>query len=136
MKGKKAQIAPEAVLVAGVMLFFLLSVYIASGHLKQQNAILGQSLQASAAASQVAIAINKVAAAGNGSKIVFFNSAAKGVSNITIYGGRAVKAACKAGCYVSVPLSTNNTILSGSTIPLNSNIYVNNTEGTIYIGEL
>src|SRR3989344_2671829 len=132
-QGTFGQVAPEALLIAGVMMFLLLAMYAVSEHLRQQGDAQRQSLQASSAANALAQQINSVAAGGNGTSVQFFNSAGGDVVNMSIYNLRSLRAYYKEGGYVSVALVTNNTNMSSPTIPLNVNLWLNNTNGTVYI---
>ena len=130
---KKAQIAPEAVVIAGVMMFLLLSMYAVSVNLRAQWDEQKQSLEASAAASSLAQAINRVAAGENGTTMHYFNSAGPDVANMSIYQLRSLRAYYKAGGFASVALATNMTNTSAQTIPLNSYLWLNYTNGTVHI---
>ena len=125
------QIAPEAVVIAGVMLFLLLAMYTVSVNLQQQWDRQRQSLQAEAAASDLAQAINTVAAEGDGTSLLYFNSAGPEVTNVSVYQFRSLRAYYKAGGFVSVALVTNQT--NSSFIPLNADVWLNNTNGTVCV---
>ena len=133
MSGNRAQIAPEAVLIAGVMLFLLLAMFIVSAHLGQQWNVEKQRLEASAAANSLARTINTVAAGGNGASVYFLNSVGPDVANMTIYQSRSLRAYYNEGGFESVALVTNDTNMSAATIPLNVNLWLNNTGGKVYI---
>lgn len=127
------QIAPEAVLIAGVMMFLLLAMFTVSEHLRQQWDAERQSLQATAAATSLAQAINSVAASGNGTTLLYFNSAGSDVANMSIYQLRSLRAYYREGGFVSVALATNETNMTSPTIPLNVDLWLNNTGGTVYV---
>lgn len=130
---KRAQVAPEAVLIAGVMMFLLLAMFAVSEHMRQQWDAERQSLQASSAANALAQQINLVAAGGNGTSVQYFNSAGGDITNMSIYNLRSLRAYYREGGFVSVALVTNNTNMSSPTIPLNVELWLNNTNGTVYI---
>ncbi|VVC00625.1 Uncharacterised protein [uncultured archaeon] len=131
---QRGQISAETAIVAAVMLFLLLMIVIVNDFAFQEWTALRQSLSASATANRMAAAINRVAAGGNGTSYSFFNSAPIEITNMTIYAHRALRVDYEYGGYVAVPLSTNNTNVSGNgTIPLNAVVMVNNTDGTIYV---
>ena len=132
-RGEKGQIAPEAVLIAGVMLFLLLATYAISVHLSRQWDGERQRLQASVAANNLARAINLVAAGGHGTSLYYFKSAGPDVANMGIYHLRSLRANYTAGGFASVPLVTNETNTGGSSIPLNAYLWLNNTNGRVYI---
>ena len=91
------------------MLMFLLISMLINNSLETQSRETRQQLQASAAANQLALAINRVAAAGDGTQISFFNTAGPDVVSMDIFVGRSLQAGYSAGGYVTVPLSTNKT---------------------------
>ncbi len=130
---ERGQVAPEAVLIAGVMMFLLLAMYAVSVNLGQQWAGQKQSLEATAAANSLAQAINRVAAGENGTMLHYFNSAGPDVANMSIYHLRSLRAYYKAGGFASVALATNGTDAGGSAIPLNAYLWLNYTNGTVYI---
>jgi len=133
MARKRAQIAPEAVLIAGVMLFLLLAMYIVSAHMSAQWDVEKQRLEASSAANSLARTINAVAAGSNGTSIYFYNSVGPDVANMTIYQLRSLRAYYKEGGYESVALVTNETRMGAATIPINAYLWLNNTNGTVYV---
>ncbi len=128
----RGQVSTEVVLICAVMLFFLLAIYLSNEHMRQQTLELGRRLQASAAANQLALAVDKAASGGDGARVPLFNSVGTDVKNVTIYDGRAVRAYYRGGGYVSVPLSTNQTS-SLEVVPINEEIVVRNSNGTIVI---
>lgn len=133
MLKKLGQVAPEAVMIAGVMVFLLLAMYVVSVHLTEQWGVEKQRMQATAAANSLAQAVNSVAAAGNGSSMPYFNAAGPDVANMTIYQLRSLRAYYREGGFVSVGLVTNRTSISSSGIPLNVDLWLNNTNGIVYI---
>jgi len=138
MSGKRAQIAPEAVLIAAVMLFLLLAMYIVSAHMSQQWDVEKQRMEASSAANALALEINSVAAGGNGTTAYYFNSAGPDVASMTIYQGRSLRAGYKEGGFESVALVTNRTkvgtnLLLNNAIPLNAYLWLNNSDDTVNI---
>ncbi|MCX6772553.1 MAG: hypothetical protein NTV88_02165 [Candidatus Micrarchaeota archaeon] len=133
MSGKRAQIAPEAVLIAAVMMFLLLAMFIVSVHLSSQWDVEKQRLQASSAGNSLARAINSIAAGGNGASVYYFNSVGPDVANMSIYQGRSLRVYYKEGGYETVALVTSNTGSDAATIPLNSELWITDTEGFVYI---
>ncbi len=108
----RAQIVPESVAVVILMMAFLLAMYMVNQNLEAQSASLKQQMQAGNAANQMASAINRVAAEGDGSQMSFFNSVGPAVSAMDIFSGRSLRAYTASCSYVSVPLATNKTSIS------------------------
>jgi hypothetical protein len=145
--GRKAQIAPETVLIMGIMMFFLLSMFLVNIHIEDSWNGLRGSLEASSAASRMAQQINQVAQGGDGASYTTFNSAPLSVSNMTIFAGRALRANYEYGGYVSIPLATDSVIIldqlllpdpgqsysEANNISLNKDLLLNNVNGTVYI---
>jgi len=129
---EKGQLSVEIVIIAGVMMMVLFAVVFVNDHLRSAWELQKQKLQASAAVSQVAIAINRAAAGGNTTRIVFDNVVGSSITNMSLYGGRSLRAYYVLGGFYSVPLVTNQTSAIGG-IPLNREITVENIGGTISI---
>ncbi|MCX8197109.1 MAG: hypothetical protein N3G80_02210 [Candidatus Micrarchaeota archaeon] len=129
----KAQLSVELVIIAGVMLFFLFIIYVANQFLQSSWENQKQFLEAGSLANRFALAINRAAAGGNSTKIIFSIEASQSIKNITI-SGRYVKIYYSASDFYPMPLVTNNTKMIGALLP-NSNVIVENREGTIYIYE-
>jgi uncharacterized protein (UPF0333 family) len=132
MDEKRGQLSVEMVIIAGVMMLMLFTIYFANQHLRAAWETQKQRLQAGAAANQLAIAINRAAAGGNSTKVFFTNRVGQDVVNVTIYGGRSVRAYFAQGGFYSVSLVTNNTNVSGP-VPLNRGIIVANSNDTIRV---
>jgi len=132
MAREKGHLSVEIVVIAGVMMMVLFTIFYVNQHLQAAWAVQKQKLEASAAANQIAIAINRAAAGGNTTRIAFNNHVGADVVNITVYGGRSVRAYYSEGGFYSVPLVTNQTNISGA-IPLNTEIMVENKNGLVSI---
>lgn len=130
--GKKAQLSVEMVIIAAVMVSMLLVIYMVNANLNADWEAQKQLLSASAAANQLAFAINRAFAGGNGTQIFFLNSVGQGVLNVTLYSGRSVRAYTLAG-YASSPVVTNMTQVNIS-IPINRPVRVYNDGEKIIIG--
>jgi len=133
MAKSRAQLIPESVVVIALLMFVLMMVLIANKQFEFQSAQLQQQLQASTAATQMASAINKVAAAGDGAQVSFYNSVGPSVTSMQFFGGRSLQASYAAGGYVSVPLVTNKTSNISGAISINRQVIVKNSNGTVYI---
>ncbi len=132
MKGARGQLSVEMVIIAGVMMFMLLAIYMVNQHLRSAWETQKQWLEAGAAANQLAIAVNRAAAGGNSTTISFINSVGQDVTNMTIYEGRSVRAYFSQGGFYSVSLVTNRTNAQHG-IPLNRGIIVVNNNDTVSI---
>lgn len=110
MVGKsRAQLLPESVVVIAMLMLVLLMVLIANRQLESQSIRLQQQLQASTAATQMAMAINKVSSGGEGAQMSFFNSAGPSVTSMQLFDGRSLRVHYASGGHVSMPLVTNRT---------------------------
>jgi len=121
-------------ITVSAMMILLLVMYLVNDSLRLSWAGQKETLEASTAANQVALAINRAVAGGDGTVILFTNTVSASVSNITISPPRAVHAATSGGMASSTPIITNNTNISGR-IPLNSEIVVRNIGGVITVSE-
>lgn len=129
---KAGQLSVEMVIIAAVMVGLLLSMFLVNENLRSGWEGQKESLEASTAANQLAIAINKAVAGGNGTAIAFSNIVGTDVTNMSVYDMRSVRAYYLSGGYYSAPLVTNNTNVTGA-IPLNQGIIVRNIEGQITV---
>ena len=122
----------------------LLVMYLVNDMLRFTWAGQREILEASTASNQVALAINRAAAGGDGTVISFNNKVSTSISKITISPPRAVRAETNRSTVSingtnqsmasSTPIITNNTNISGS-IPMNREIVVRNIGGVITISE-
>ena len=126
----KGQVSVEIVIMAGIMMVVLFTVFFVNQHLEGMWAVQKQRLEASAAANQLAAAINQAAAGGNGTRVAFSNSVGPDVTNLTVYGGRSVRAYYAYGGFYSVSLVTNQTNITGP-VQLNAEVTLLNQNGTV-----
>lgn len=131
----------------GIMMFFLLSMFLVNLHIEDSWNDLRGSLEASSVASRMAQQINQVAQGGDGASYTVFNSAPMSVSNMTIFGERALRVNYEYGGYASVPLATYSVVIlnqqslplpgqsysEANNISLNKDLLLNNVNGTVYI---
>ena len=134
MGAQKGQISIEIVVIAGVMMAVLFTIFFVNRHLEDSWGVQKQRLEAGAAADQAALAINRAAAWGDSARILYHNAAGPDVTNISVYAGRSLRAYYREGGFYSVPLATNQTNISS--VPLNRDIVVENRNGTITISEV
>ncbi len=127
------QVSVEMVIVSAIMVSLLLAMLLINSNLRASWDEQKQSLEATAAASQVAMAANRAAAGGDGTRISFVNSVGADVTRIIVFDNRAVRAYYSRGGYASIPLVTNNTNITGN-VSLNQQIAVYNIGGTVFIG--
>ena len=129
---RSGQISAELMVTVSSMMLLLIVIYMVNGSL--QSIWDGQKgrLEASTAANQVALAINRAAAGGDGTQIKFNNYVGSNVANITISPPRAVHAETVGGMAASAPIITNNTDIPAP-IPFNHDIVVRNNGGTITV---
>ena len=143
MLQKRGQISAELMVTISAMLILFMAMYFADQTI--ESAWNGQKelMLASTASNQMALAINRVAAGGNGTQIVFNNYVGGSVANVTInYADgsvanvsirpRAVRATTLKGMWATTPIITNNTNVTGA-IPINQDVVVKNTNGVITI---
>ena len=116
------------------MMFLLLTMYIVNDSLRLTWAAQKERLEASTAANQVALAINRAVAGGDGTVISFNNMVSTSIANLTISPPRAVHAETYRGMASSTPIITNSTNVSVF-IPLNREIVVRNIGGVITVSE-
>ena len=128
------QISAELMITVSSMMFLLLAIYIVNDSLRMTWEAQKERLEASTAANQVALAINRAVAGGDGTMISFGNMVSTSISNMSISPPRAVRAETHRGMASSTPIVTNNTNIS-VTIPLNREIVVRNIGGVITISE-
>ena len=127
------------------MLILFMVMYLADQTIEFAWGGQKEMLLASTASNQVALAINRVAAGGDGAQMEFNNYVGGNntIANITIdFVGdngsnitikpRAVRATTRNGRWSTTPIITNNTNVSG-VIPMNQNVVVKNTNGVITI---
>ncbi|MEM4633908.1 MAG: hypothetical protein QW275_02015 [Candidatus Anstonellaceae archaeon] len=124
------QISVEMVIISSAMIGLLLVMFVVNDFLNSSWEELKQSMQASAAADQVAHAINLASAGGNGTSISFFNRVGPDVVRIEVFGKRSIRAYYTAGGYASAALVTNNTNFN-SDIPINQIVVFQNSGGII-----
>ena len=115
------------------MMVMLLVIYIVNDSLRLTWAGQKEMLEASAAADQVTLAINRAVAGGDGTIILFNNKVGASIANMTV-SERAVRAETYRGMASSTPIITNNTNVMGA-IPLNKEIVVRNIGGVITVSE-
>jgi len=114
------------------MVLLLLVMYLVNQSLQQTWDGEKQVLEASSAANQVALAINRASAGGDGTQIRLNNFVGGDIANVTVSPPRAVTAYTWNGFSSSTPIVTNNTNISGN-ITINREIVVRNIGGTITI---
>ena len=128
------QISAELMVTVSAMMFLLLVMYLVNDSLRLTWAGQKESLEASTAANQVALAINRAVAGGDGTVISFNNMVSTSIVNITISPPRAVRAETYRGMASSTPIITNNTNVTVF-IPINKGVVVRNTGGVITVTE-
>ena len=128
----RGQVSLEIVATAAVMLVVLFTMLLVNQHLQALWEVQKEQLEASAAANQLAIAINRAAAGGNSARILFSNDVGPDVTSITIYNGKSVRAYFRQGGFYAVAIVSSNMNVSG-TVPLNQEIAVQNSNGTISV---
>ena len=132
MQQTSGQISAELMVTVSAMLILLMAMYFADQTI--ESAWNGQKelMLASTASNQIALAINRVAAGGNGTQMEFNNFVGGTVVNVTINPPRAVRATTLNGLWATTPIITNNTNITGA-IPINQDVVVKNTDGVITI---
>ena len=105
-----------------MMVLLLLVMLIVNESLRATWVGQQEKLEASSAANQVALAINRAVAGGDGSQIKFNNRVGSHVANVTIAPPRAVLAMTQ-NSWSSTPIITNNTDIPGA-IPINQELVV------------
>ena len=133
MQQTRGQVSAELMVTISAMLILLMAMYFADQTIESSWNGEKDIMLASTASNQVALAINRVAAGGNGTQMVFNNYVGGSVANITINPPRAVRATTINGRWSTTAIITNNTNISG-TIPINQDVVVTNTGGVITIG--
>ena len=138
------QISAELMITVSSMMVLLLVMYLVNDMLRFTWAGQREILEASTASNQVALAINRAVAGGDGTVISFNNKVSASISKITISPPRAVRAETNRSTVSingtnqsmasSTPIITNNTNISGS-IPMNREIVVRNIGGVITVSE-
>ncbi|MCX8195243.1 MAG: hypothetical protein N3G22_04025 [Candidatus Micrarchaeota archaeon] len=131
MKAMRAQLSVELVAIASIMIGLLIALFIISDGLRISWNQQRQSMEAGRVANQVALAVNRALAGGNGTTIRFFNNAPADIINVSVR-GRTVRAYYEAGRYSSAGMATVP-VLVGSSIPLNQEIICRNYNDTVYI---
>ena len=132
MRFSKGQISAELMVTVSAMVLLLLVMSLVNESLRSTWTGQQQTLEASSAANQVALAINRAVAGGDGSQIKFNNRVGSHVANITISPPRAVRATTNNSIWSSTSIITNNTDING-TIPINQELVVRNINGTITV---
>ena len=132
MGNRLGQISAELMVTVSAMVLLLLVMYLVNQSLQQTWDGEKQVLEASSAANQVAIAINRAVAGGDGTQVRLNNFVGGSIANVTISPPRAVTAFTWNGYSSSTPIVTNNTNITGN-ITINQEIVVGNTGGTITI---
>ena len=127
------QISAELMITVSAMMTLLLVMYLVNDSLRLTWDSQKERLEASTAANQVALAINRAVAGGDGTVVSFNNKVSASIANMTI-SSRSVHADTNHGMGSSTPIVTNNTAVSG-VIPLNREIAVRNTGGVITVSE-
>jgi hypothetical protein len=128
---KNAQISAELIVTISAMVFLLMAIFLVNNNLESTWEGQKQVLEASTAANQAALAINRAVAGGNGTSIAFTNFVGGNIANVTYSNPRAVMATTKNGQSASTPIVTNNTNIT--TIPINQDIVVHNDNGLISV---
>jgi hypothetical protein len=128
----RGQISAELMVTVSAMMLLLIVIYLVNGTLQSIWDNQKGRLEASTAANQVALAINRAVAGGDGTQVKFNNAVGASIANITISPPRAVKAVTYGGMASSTPIITNNTNISAP-IPMNREIVVRNNRGTITV---
>jgi hypothetical protein len=116
------------------MVILLMAMYIVNNMLSSTWDYQKQGLEASSAANQMALAINRAVAGGNGTQIKFNNHVGASVVNVTINPPRTVSANTTDGLWSSTPIITNSTSASGP-LPINREVVVRNVDGVIFVAE-
>jgi len=132
MQQIRGQISAELMVTISAMVLLLMAMYLADQTIESSWSGEKDIMLASTASNQVALAINRVAAGGSGTQMVFNNYVGGSVANITISPPRAVRATTTSGRWSTTAIITNNTNISG-TIPINQDVVVKNTGGVITI---
>ena len=125
------QISAELMITVSAMMTLLLVMYLVNDTLRLTWAGQKETLDASTASNQVALAINRAVAGGDGTVIAFNNRVSASIARMTI-SSRAVRADTGQSMASSTPIITNNTNVSGN-IPLNREIVVRNIGGIITV---
>ncbi|MEM4348092.1 MAG: hypothetical protein QXN37_00800 [Candidatus Anstonellaceae archaeon] len=128
----KGQLSVELVVIAAVMAFILFIIYIANQNLQALWERQKQLLEAGSVANKLALAINRAAAGGNSTKIFLSTTASENIVDISVK-GQFVTVRYSANGLYSVPLTTNMT--QSSSVPLNTQIIIENRDNVIYIYE-
>ena len=128
------QISAELMITVSSMMTLLLVMYLVNDSLRVTWEGQKETLEASTASNQVALAINRAVAGGDGSVISFNNMVSTSIANMTISPPRAVRAETYRGMASSTPIITNNTNVTVS-IPINKGVVVRNIGGVITITE-
>ena len=126
----KGQVSVELIIITAVMASLLLLMLMVNNSLQQSWGAQKQVLEATAAANQVAIAMNRAAAGGDGTTVSFMNTVSPDITSIQIFDKRTVRAYYSEGGYASAALVTNDTNVSGS-VPINRQVIVSNNGNTI-----
>ena len=133
MQQIRGQVSAELMVTISAMIILLMAMYLADQTIESSWNGEKDIMLASTASNQVALAINRVAAGGNGTQMVFNNYVGGSIANITINPPRAVRATTINGRWSTTAIITNNTNING-TIPINQDVVVANTGGVITIG--
>ena len=133
MQQIRGQVSAELMVTISAMMILLMAMYLADQTIESSWNGEKDIMLASTASNQVALAINRVAAGGNGTQMVFNNYVGGSIANITVNPPRAVRATTINGRWSTTAIITNNTNISG-TIPINQDVVVANTGGVITIG--
>jgi len=132
MQQTRGQISAELMVTVSAMLILLMAMYFADQTIESAWGGQKEIMLASTASNQVALAINRVAAGGNGTQMEFNNYVGGTVVNVTIDHPRAVRATTINNLWATTPIITNNTNITGA-IPINQDVVVKNTNGVITI---
>ena len=127
------QVSAELMVTLSSMIVILIVMYLVNDSLRLGWAGRKEVLEASTAANQVSLAINRAVAGGDGTIISFNNKVGASIANMTI-SKREVRAETSRGMESSTPIITNNTNVPGL-IPLNREIVVRNIGGVITVSE-
>jgi len=129
---EKGQVSAELMVTISAMLILLMAMYLADQTIESSWNGQKEIMLAATASNQIALAINRVAAGGNGTQMEFNNYVGGTVVNVTINPPRAVRATTINGLWATTAIITNNTNISGN-IPINQDVVVKNTNGVITI---
>jgi hypothetical protein len=127
----QGQVSVELVIMVSVALALLMVAFLVNDHMASSWENQKQKLEAGFAADRLALAVGRAVSGGDGATVHFFNHVMPDVNNMSMDGNRSVSASTVSGVSSSVPLVANASAPFG--IPINQEILVRNTNGTITI---